>query len=37
MSEFKAYGLVDIQEIDEPIKHMLNELSLKCILIIFKK
>lgn len=35
--EFKDYGLIDIQEIDEPIKHMDNQPPLKCILIKCKR
>lgn len=35
--EFKNLGLVDVQEIDEPIKHMKNEPPLKCILITCKR
>lgn len=32
-NEFKDFGLMDIQEIDEPIKHMDNQPPLKCIMI----
>lgn len=35
--EFKDYGIIDIQEFDEPIKHMDNEPPLKFILITCKK
>lgn len=35
--EFKNFGLIDCREIDEPIKHMENELPLKCLLITCKK
>lgn len=35
--EFKDYGIIDIQEFDEPIKHMDNEPPLKCMLITCKK
>ena len=35
--EFEKYGLVEISEIDEPIKHMENEPPLKCILIKCKR
>lgn len=31
--EFEKYGLLEITEIDEPIKHMENEPPLKCLLI----
>lgn len=30
-NEFKDFGLIEIKEIDEPIKHMENEPPLKCI------
>ncbi len=30
---FKKHGILDFHEIDEPIKHMLNEPPLKCILV----
>jgi 2-polyprenyl-3-methyl-5-hydroxy-6-metoxy-1,4-benzoquinol methylase len=36
-TEFNDYGLIDIQEFDEPIKHMDNEQPLKCILVTCKK
>ena len=32
-NEFKDFGLKEIQEIDEPIKHMDNQPPLKCIMI----
>lgn len=35
--EFKDYGLINILEIDEPIKHMETEPPLKCILLECKK
>ncbi len=35
--EFKKYGLIELLEIDEPIKHMENEPPLKCLLIKCKK
>lgn len=35
--EFEKYGLVEFSEIDEPIKHMDNEPSLKCILVKCKR
>ena len=31
--EFSSYGLVSFEEFDEPIKHMVNEPPLKCLLI----
>lgn len=36
-NEFKDFGLMDIQEIDEPIKHMDNEPPLRCILVTCKR
>jgi 2-polyprenyl-3-methyl-5-hydroxy-6-metoxy-1,4-benzoquinol methylase len=35
--EFNKYGLIEFFEIDEPIKHMENELPLKCILVKCKR
>jgi SAM-dependent methyltransferase len=35
--EFLNYGLIDIQEIDEPIKHMDNQPPLKLLMIMCKK
>jgi len=35
--EFEKYGLIEFSEIDEPIKHMDNELPLKCILVKCKR
>lgn len=35
--EFKNYGLIDIREIDEPIKHMENELPIKFLMITCQK
>jgi SAM-dependent methyltransferase len=35
--EFKDFGLFDIHEIDEPIKHMENEPPLKCIIVKCKR
>jgi 2-polyprenyl-3-methyl-5-hydroxy-6-metoxy-1,4-benzoquinol methylase len=35
--EFEKYGLVELSEINEPIKHMVNEPPLKCILVKCKK
>ncbi len=35
--EFEKYGLFEISEIDEPIKHMENEPPLKCILVKCKR
>ena len=35
--EFKDYGLIEILEIDEPIKHMENEPPLKCIFVKCKR
>lgn len=35
--EFKSYGLIDFNEIEEPIKHMENEPPLKCIYVKCKK
>jgi SAM-dependent methyltransferase len=35
--EFQGFGLIDYQEIDEPIKHMDSETPLKCILVKCKK
>lgn len=35
--EFKNYGLINILEIDEPIKHMENEPPLKCFFVKCKK
>lgn len=35
--EFEKYGLVELSEINEPIKHMENEPPLKCILIKCKR
>jgi len=37
MKEIKNYGLTEFFEIDEPIKHMKNEASLKCIMVKYKK
>lgn len=37
ISEFKDYGLIGVQEFDEPIKHIDNEPPLKCIMITCKK
>ena len=34
---FEKYGLMEISEIDEPIKHMVNEPPLKCILVKCKR
>jgi 2-polyprenyl-3-methyl-5-hydroxy-6-metoxy-1,4-benzoquinol methylase len=31
--EFESYGSIDVQEFEEPIKHMVNEPPLKCIII----
>jgi len=36
-SEFKDFGLFEIQEIDEPIKHVVNEPPLKCIMVKCKR
>ncbi len=36
-SEFEHFGLFEITEVDEPIKHMKNEPPLKCILVKCKK
>jgi len=36
-NEFINFGLFDIQEIDEPIKHMDNEPPLKCIMVKCKR
>lgn len=33
VNEFKDFGLIEIKEIDEPIKHMDNQPPLKCIMI----
>jgi len=35
--EFKDFGLIDVHEIDEPIKHIDNEPPLKCILVKCKR
>ncbi len=35
--EFSNFGLIELTKIDEPIKHMENELPLKCILVNCKK
>jgi SAM-dependent methyltransferase len=35
--QFKDYGLFELNEIDEPIKHMDNELPLKCIMVKCKR
>jgi 2-polyprenyl-3-methyl-5-hydroxy-6-metoxy-1,4-benzoquinol methylase len=35
--EFKDFGLIDFQEIEEPIKHMKDEAPLKCIYVKCKK
>ena len=35
--EFEKYGLIEFTEIDEPIKHMVNEPPLKCILVKCKR
>jgi SAM-dependent methyltransferase len=32
-NEFKNYGLIEIKEIDEPVKHMVNEPPMKLIMI----
>lgn len=37
IQEFKKYGLVELSEIDEPIKHMENEPPLKCFKVVCKK
>ena len=31
--EFEKFGLIELSEIDEPIKHMENEPPLKCLMI----
>jgi SAM-dependent methyltransferase len=36
-NEFKDFGLIDIYEIDEPIKHTINEPPLKCIFVKCKR
>jgi SAM-dependent methyltransferase len=36
-NEFNDFGSFDIQEIDEPIKHMVNEPPLKCIMVKCKR
>ena len=36
-NEFDSFGLIEVNEIDEPIKHMENEPPLKCILVKCKK
>ncbi len=35
--EFKNFGLFNVTEIDEPVKHMENQVPLKCIIIKCKK
>ena len=37
ISEFKNFGLVDVKEIDEPIKHLDNQPPLSCIMITCKR
>jgi len=37
ISEFKNFGLVDVKEIDEPIKHLDNQPPLRCIMITCKR
>lgn len=36
-NEFREFGLYEIREIDEPVKHMPEEPPIKCLLIICKK
>jgi len=35
--EFKNYGLIDVKEFDEPIKHMENEPPIKFLMITCQK